>query len=296
MVISLNKRVIPDASVIASRYKGKTITLSIDSSKTNTAICVMSRTYKVLDLIEIDGSKDKDILELIKVQRDAVRTIFKGAEIIDGGIEEIITKKEETSGGKYSRGLQYHHSRYVITAVYVSLIACFQDNFGITLTPISNQSWKSVVLPKELNKRGVYKGSVDYIRDLYPQYIIGGKDDDGADAICIGEYMKLRKGLNKEETLEDIPDEEEFIINPCKYRLYPESTNIKKDISVQFQYNENISLDANARAMANRIKRGQLGWALCTIDQVSISDVYKLCDSQFEEKTTHFKLIVKRTE
>lgn len=296
MVISLNKRVLPDVYSIASRYSGKNITISIDSSKTNTAICVMSRTYKVLDLIEMDGSKDKDILQLIKEQRDALKIIFNGSTIEDGGIEDIITKKDEESGGKYSEGLKHHHARYVITAVFVSLIACFQDNFNITLETISNQAWKASVLPKELNKRSVYKGSVEYVRKLYPQFVTGGKDDDGTDAICIGEYMKMRRGLSKDSLLEDIPDEEEFLLNPCLYRLYDKDTKIKDGVGVQFQYNNSLSLDSNCRAMANRIKKGQLGWAICTIDQVSIEEIYKLCAGKFSESTTHFKVIVKRTD
>lgn len=296
MVISLNKRIVPDVSTIASRYSGKTIVISIDSSKTNTAICVMSRTYKVKDLIEIDGSKDKDILELIKSQRDALKIIFEGAKFDDAGIEDIITKKEEESGGKFSEGLKHHHSRYVITAVFISLIVFFQDNFNITLETISNQAWKAAVLPKELNKRNVYKGSVDYIRDTYPQYVTGNKDDDGADAICIGEYMKMRKGLSKDNSLEDIPDEEEFIIHPCKYRLFNKDAKIVEGKGVQFQYNENLSLDMNARAIANRIEYGKLGWAYCTIDQVTIDDIYQFCKGEFDEKTSSFKLIVKRIE
>jgi hypothetical protein len=297
LIISFNKRVIPDVSSIASKYSGKTICVAVDTSKTNTAICVMSRTYKVLDLIEMNGSQDKDVLELIKVQRRALNTIFNGAEILDAGIEDIITKKEEEAGGKFSEGLKHHHSRYVITAVFISFITFFQDNFDYTLDLIPNQAWKSVILPKDLNKRTVYKGSVEYIRDQYPQYITGDKDDDGADAICIGEYMKVRKGFSKESSAEDIPDEGEFVINPCKYRLYPRDTPIKVGIGVQFEYNNTLNLDMNARAIANRIKKGQLGWALLTIDQVEISEIYALCaTNKFEEKTTHFMVIVKRTE
>lgn len=296
MIISLNKRVVPDVSSIASKYSGKTICIAVDSSKTNTAICIMSKSYRVLDLIEIDGSQDKEILELIKMQRKALKIIFDGATILDGGIEDIITKKEEEAGGKYSEGLKHHHSRYVITAVFISFITFFQDNFDYTLETISNQAWKSVILPKELNRRNVYKGSVDYIRNLYPQYITGNKDDDGADAICIGEYMKVRKGYSREAQGIDIPDEAEFTVNPCKYRLYPKDAKIKEGVGVQFEYNPTLSLDMNARAIANRIQKGQLGWALLTVDQVEIENIYELCAGTFEELTTHFVVIVKRTE
>lgn len=296
MIVSFNKRVVPDVSSIASKYSGKSICIAIDSSKTNTAIWVMSKNYKGLDLIEFNGSQDKDILELIKIQRRALKIILDGASILDGGIEDIITKKDEEAGGKYSEGLKHHHSRYVITAVFVSCITFFQDNFDYTLETISNQAWKAVILPKELNKRSVYKGSVDYIRNTYPQYITGDKDDDGADAICIGEYMKVRKGLTRESLGLDIPDEGEFVVNPCKYRLYPKDSKINKDIGVQFEYNNTLSLDMNARAIANRIKKGQLGWSLLTIDQVDIQDIYNMCVGSFEENTTHLTVIVKRTE
>lgn len=296
MIISLNKRVVPDVSSIASKYSGKTICVAVDSSKTNTAIWVMSKNYKGLDLIEINGSQDKEIFDLIHAQRKALKIIFDGAIIHDGGIEDIITKKEEESGGRYSEGLKHHHSRYVITAVFISFITFFQDNFDYTLEKISNQSWKAVILPKELNKRSVYKGSVDYIRNLYPQYITGDKDDDGADAICIGEYMKVRKGYSRESLGIDIPDEAEFEVNPCKYRLYPKDAKINKDVSVQFEYNPILSLDMNARAIANRIKKGQLGWSLLTIDQIEIEDIYNLSVGNFQESTSHFIVIVKRTD
>lgn len=295
MIISLNKRVVSDSSAIASIYNTKRIRVSIDSSKTNTAICIMSRTYKVLDLIEFDGSKDKDILKLIHEQRIALKIIFSGAIIIDGAIEDIITKKEEEAGGKYSEGLKHHHSRYVITAVFISLIVFFQDNFDITLEPFSNQAWKAAVLPKELNKRDIYKGSVEYIRYKYPQYITGVKDDDGSDAICIGEYMKLRANANTEFTIEDIPDEKEFTINPCIYKIFSINKKVAKQSSVQFRYNELLSLDSNARAIANRIEIKQLGWTICPIDKLDIEDIYKFCTGVFEENAKQVLLVVKRT-
>lgn len=300
MNVSLDKKLITNISSLQSMFNGKSIIISIDSSKSNTAIMVWSRTFKPLNLIELDGSNDKDILELIKLQRDFIKCLFNGSIIVQGGIEDIITKKEEESGGKFSEGLKHHHSRYVITAVYVSIIACFQDNHNITLEPIPNQAWKSAVLPKELNKRNIYKGSVDYVREKYPQYVVGLKPDDGTDAICIGEYMKLRKGISKENIIEDIPDEQELLINPCKYRLYPAETNFKKDISIKFQYNDSLSLDMNARAISNRLKKGQLGLARLSINDISIEELYELCtvtnNNKFEEKTTHLMLVVKRLE
>lgn len=294
MTVFLNTKEVVDIDSLTGRYKNKSICISIDSSKTNTAICVMSRTYHVLDVFEFNGSQDKDILLLIKTQRDIIRSIFSEAHIIDGGIEDIITKKDETNNGKYSEGLKHHHARYVITAVFVSIICCFQDYFDITLETISNQTWKSTVLPKELNKRDVYKGSVYYVKDKYPLYASGQKPDDICDAICIGEYMKIRKGLNKNDDVIDISDDVEFEINPCKYRLYSNNQVVSKKVGIQFRFNPNLSIDYNARSMANKIEAGQLGWTTVPIDCVSIENIYELCAGKFDESTKIFKLIVKR--
>ena len=289
MVTYLNKKVIVNINSISSKYKGKSITIAIDSSKQNTAIVIMNKHYKVLDLIEFDGSKT-EILDLIVKQRECLKLILEGAIIEDVGIEDIITSKTDNDG------LKHHHSRYVITAVFVSLICFFQDNFQKTPELIPNQTWKSAILPRHLNSHTVYKGSVTYLKDKFPQYITGVKDDDGTDAICIGMYMKLRKGYSKDDTIEEIPSEAEFEINHCKFRLYPASSKVSKDKSVQFEYNKDLALNLNVRAIANRIKKDQLGWAVCSIEDVSISDIYEFCTGNFTEHTTEFKVIVKRTD
>lgn len=289
MFISFNKKPVQDVSLLSSKYRDKHIIISIDSSKTNTAICVMTRSYKVLDLIEFNGSEEKDILKLIKEQRDAIRIIFNGSKIVSGGIEDIITKKEN------SNSINYHHARYVITAVFVSLICVFQDEFGITLEPIPNMSWKHAILPSELNKRSVYKGSVEYVRQKYPKFVTGQKDDDGADAICIGEFMKMRSGLKAGE-LEDISDDVEFSLHQFKFVLYPETTRIKQSVGVQFMYNDSLSLDLNARAIANKLKLGQLGWSILNISNVEVPYIYQYCKGNFSENTTHLMLVVKRLD
>lgn len=295
MILSLNRRPVSVAS-IAGRYRGKSVMVQIDSSKTNSALVVRTRTYKVIDVLEFNGKDDHDVIDLAFEQRKCLRMIFEGANIVKGGIEDIITKKEEESGGRASEGIKHHHSRYVITCVFDSFITCFLDYFNVKLELIPNQAWKAAVLPKELNKRSVYKGSVDYIQKLYPEYITGQKDDDVCDALCIGEYMKMRDGLSKDSLVEDIPDDEEFLLHKCKYRLFPQQTKLSPKVSTQFEYNTNLSLDLNARAIANRIELGKLGWCVLNIDQVSIEDIYQFCTNEFEERTTHLLLIVKRLE
>ena len=274
--------------MIRGMYKNKNIILSIDSSKTNTAIAVWSRTFQLLDVFEFDGSRDRDIFPLIKEHRDTLKIIFEGANVIRGGIEDLITKKSE--------GSKHHHSRYVITAVFMSLICYFQDNHDITLEVIPNQTWKHVILPTELNRRSVYKGSVEYVSNKYPRFFTGGKDDDACDAICIGEYMKVRTGMTADADVVDIPDAEEILLHPCKYRLCSEHQKIKAEVGVRFQYNADLTLDANARAIANRIELGQIGYTLIPLSAVTIEDIYRCAFGKFEEHTSMFTLIVKRLE
>lgn len=294
MYILLNKKPVNDVSSLDSRYAGKSICIGVDSSKSNTAISVTSRTYKVLDLIEFNGTEDRDIYELIKEQRKALRIIFSGCKLVDGGIEDIITKKDETSGGQYSESMKHHHSRHMITAVFISIIVLFQDLLDYTLTPISNQSWKAAVLPEELNRRGVYKGSVDYIKAEYPQYITGNKDDDGADAICITKYMKMKAGMSKDSIIEDIPDEVEFNVYMFNYWLVSEDHESQAKGWTQFEYNQSLSLEMNARAISNRLKISGVGWAFVDIELISIEDIYRFCKFQFDEVTNRFILLVKR--
>ena len=293
MEVFLDKSPVMNYNSMDSMYKNKHIIVSIDSSKTNTAIAVWSRTYTLLNVIEINGASDKDVLDLIKEQRKFLAVVFRGAKLSYGGIEDIITKKEETDDGS-SGGMRHHHSRYVITAVFISMIVFFQDHFDFTLTKISNQSWKALVLPPDLNRKDVYKGSVEYIREKYPKYIRGGKDDDAADAICIGLYMKMIADKDKSGTnLMDIPDEAEILQKPCIYRLYNENQKINKDVGVGFRYNEELTLEANARAIANRIQKGQLGFAKLDITEVTVEDIYNHCAGKFEEYTTKLTLVVK---
>lgn len=277
----------------APLFRGQSIYVAVDSSKTNTAIAVLNRAYKPICLIELNGSKEHDVLKLIQDQRKYLGLVFEGCTVLGGGIEDIITKREEENG-RYSEGLKHHHARYVITAVFVSIICFFQDKFNLTLELVSNQAWKAAVLPKELNRRGVYKGSVDYIKEKYPKYVTGGKDDDGTDAICIGEYLKLRSGL-ADGSMEDISDDDEFSRYQFKMKFWSPHSKVNESVGVRFLYNPNKTLESNAVSIANHIEYGQLGYTMVPIGHVTLESLYQnFGGGTFDEVTKEIMLVVKR--
>lgn len=278
------------------RYSGKSVRLAIDSSKTNSALLVMNRYYKPIDVFEFNGSEDTDVLDLTAEQRVILDKILEGAKVLEVGIEDIITKKEETGNGKFSGGLRHHYSRFVITAVFFSFIMYAQDYKGVKADLHSNQSWKAAVLPKELNKKGVYKGSYDYIKDKYgSKYLTGSRaaDNDVTDVFCIGEYMKLKAGLSIDDELLELPDEKEL---PSTKYTFAFTSSIPHNITntVKFVISDKLTVDDNAAAISNRLKDNQYGCAVISIEDVTIEEIYTHVVGTFEEVTSALYLIVKR--
>ena len=112
-----------------SEYGNRKIVIAIDSSKSNTAMSVWDSTGVFLDDYEISGAGgDVEIYQHCWNMRTALKELFKNADIIDVGLEDIITKNE-----KGYKGLQIHQSRAKITAVFDSLICFFIHPFNIYL-------------------------------------------------------------------------------------------------------------------------------------------------------------------
>lgn len=290
MIIKFNKEVVNSLSMYRGRYSGRHIAVAIDSSKTNTAIAVFSNTFKPLDVIEFGGTDEKDVFVLAKKQRDELRFLFEDATISDGAIEDVITTDRDDNH------MNYHHARLVLTAVYVSLIVFFQDEFNVMIQPIANTAWKRAVLGAEgLNKRNIYKGSVEHISKKYPQWVVGDKVDDVTDALCIGEYLGILRGASG-ELIEDLPNQEELAKYHAKYRLYPISTKLTEGKGIEFLYNPNLSLDGNARLITNRIPEDKYGYTKVDTNNITLEDIYQFAvgNSHFDERTEKMLLVVRR--
>jgi len=299
MVVSINNQVVYDCF---PRYSGKTISIAIDSSKRNTAISVGDANCRLMDVIELNGAQDGtsevDALILCKLQRDYLKTLFEGAKPVIVGIENIITVDKKKSKGQYipgtripvesAGGISQHMSRFKITAVFMSLIAFFQDNFGITPELVNNQTWKTTVLPKEFNTREHEKGSLDYFKSIGSKY--GNYTDDATDSICILKYLQVKHGLQDAYSIES-PEMKRF---NYVAGIYDVQVFIDPDDMVSFQINPTLTLEENTNVMVNHLENKKYGVARVDINYFTNSQIYQLARGKFKEFTREVNLVVRK--
>lgn len=284
MIVSINNS---QTIGISPMYGGKKISVAIDSSKRNTAITIGDEWCDPIDVIEFDGKADGtselDVLQLAKSQRNVLKTLLQGATVKYVGIENIITVDK----GSKQAGISQHMSRFKITAIFMSLISFFQDNFDVTPTLINNKSWKSAVLPEEFTRANVYKGSLQYYKSIGSKY--GNYTDDATDSLCILRYMKsifnVRKVLSAEAP------------EICAYAYDYYITRVKDRVSdkcVEFLYNYSWDIITNVEAVVGKLLAGGVGYARVPIDVFDTEVIFKHATGEFDLVTREVFLVVRR--
>ena len=261
MSIIFSKNGEPVSSYIPE-YTGRTIVIGIDSSKSNTALCVGDLSGNILDDYEISGAgNDVDVYDLCKETRKQLKILFQDAKIRCIGIEDIITKKEANY-----KGVEIHQSRYKITAVYNNLIFMFEDAFNIRPTLVSNWTWKSKILPSEFRTRDHKKGSKDWFKAMGSPY--GSRKDDVTDAICIYKYLIKSNDFKEIIRIDEIQPTNA----KASYMLLPESTvipNLK-----EFEITNDDTVERNATMVASKLSIGECGIFKIPINRLSIEEIY----------------------
>lgn len=295
MEVSLNNQ---PFNVVLPRYVNQEITIAIDSSKTNTGISIGDTNCNLIEWFDINGEKDgtteQDVLILCQNQRKMLSTLLKGAKIKLVGIENIITKNEtryETKDGKtkksyYSGGLEHHESRFKITAVFMSYIFFFQEEFGITPELVNNWSWKATVLPEEFRSKKYDKGSLAYFQSINSPYQYC--TDDATDSMCILEYLRITHGLVKGIQITE-PESPAF-----KYKTGIVSDKREFKNEVKFIYNKDLTYRQNVAYMVNRIKENEAGCAIVPTSDLDLEIIYTFCMGNFEKVSKYVKVIVRR--
>ena len=260
MILSRNGRIL---DMISPSYVNKNIIISIDSSKSNTAMFVASPEGHIYDDYEISGAgSDVDVYDLCWDTRRAFKTILKDAHVVQVGIEDIITKKQGDYGG-----LKLHESRAKITAVFNSFISFFQDNFNLMPMLINNNTWKSHVLPEEYRKRTHDKGSKDWLADIGSFY--GNRTDDICDAYCILQYMLQDHKIRAAEYFDNI------YIGKIDYEVFLVSEIcLPEDTVREFNYEPSWSLEDNLKTAASIIAEYETAFIKVPISIVPIEYVY----------------------
>lgn len=284
MILSINNQRVYD--IIQPRYAGKELIVAIDSSKSNSAIAVADNRGNLIDYLELngktDGTTEEDTLHLCQTERETLKVIFQGAKFKYVGIENIITKRVQGRSG-----MTEHESRFKITAVFMSFIAFFQDNFDITPELINNWSWKSAILPEQFRHKDVGKGSLAYFKSINSKYKYC--TDDVTDAICILMYLckihSVKTGIEIKE-----PELSSF-----KHKVFLTCKSFKTNRNEELFYvNENLTLEQNVSTMSSRIGNDPHRVAVAEIRTawVSWDDLYKYCCGTFGKRELMLKLIV----
>lgn len=284
MLISVNNE--PVVAVTQPRYSGKRIIIAIDSSKTNSAIAVGDEFGELLDWIELNGSADgttlEDTLRLCKEERDILREIFRGSKPILVGIEDIITKNSKTG---HQNGMTVHQSRFKITAVFMSFISFFQDEFNILPELVNNWSWKSAILPEVYRTTAYKKGSQAYLSGVNPKFI--GCTDDVTDVVCILMYLKK---IHKIETVYPVTGIE--VKKREGVAVFVSNERAKNYKRIEFSYNKQLTLKQNVTFMLNRVKEGFVCSAIVDVEWLSLEDIYKLAVGTFDRENKYVTLLV----
>lgn len=270
MIVSVDNTPMAQVMPIVS---GKDVVIGIDSSKTNTALAIGDLSGEVLHWIELngtaDGTSEYDALRLCQLQREALKVLLQGCNLVQVGIEDIITKVQK---GKET-GMTVHASRFKITCIFASLIAFFQDNFNKTPVLINNWTWKSHILPEEFRSRDIKKGSLAYFRSIGSVY--GSCTDDVTDALCILQYLYKYSGISVGTRITG----PEVSVKPHKILLTNISAVTRGDAKI-FQYNPELTLEQNAAVISNN--SNHLGKANVAANQLSFSEIYQYCAGKFE--------------
>ena len=244
-------------------YGGKNILVSIDSSKSNTAMFVWDEYGYPIDDYEISGAgSDIDVYDLCWQTRIELEKLFRGSNILRVGIEDIITKKEDGY-----KGLEIHQSRHKITAVFDNLIFFFQIYHNQTPRRINNWEWKSHVLPEEFRSKSHKKGSKDWCAYMGNRW--ANRKDDVTDAYCIGLYLLMTEKIEsvyKLESTEPAKFDYDYGIFPTQF---PVPVNAKN-----FLIKNSDTLIHNIETVANYIKEKQPGCIKVPMEMLTIDDVY----------------------
>ena len=299
--MELCKNGIPVYEFVPS-YGGRKLIVSIDSSKSNSAMIVWDEYGHPLDDYEISGAgSDVDVYELCWDTRKELRKLFYGAEVVLCGIEDIITKKESKvrygKDGKTTyeyHGLDTHQSRAKITAVFDNFIFFFQDYCNINPIKVPNWAWKHGVLPEEYRTKGHRKGSLDWLNDIGSRF--AGRKDDVTDAFCIGLYIINN---NKIDTAYELDSTQ-----PANYKydflLYP-ATYQRPAGSKLFVIKNTDTFEHNLDTISNRIEDGQIGCAKIPLEIIPLEVIYSdklrtTSDYKYERHETEVMVIVAHTK
>lgn len=246
------------------------VVIIVDPSKSNMAILVGSVYGEIIEIIEVAGKEDDNSTRMNTTEycdefREFLITRYGKLNIARFYQEQAILKK----------GMEYYHSSVVLMEVRSLLIDVSMELTGQYSHEINNLTWKANVLPKELRKRDVKKGSKIYLKQIDSKY--QNMTDDVTDAICM--YMYVLKTYYKDEIVICADSEK------CdyKYKYLITAKDRYKAVGRNFKYNNRFSLEENMNYVMNRVH--SMCYTDINIDDIEIEYTY----SNLKDITTYDK-------
>lgn len=219
--------------------KSSKLAIGIDPSKSGWAMSIINAyTEEFLYSIEINGvGAEKSIDEV----RDSVKRVVKILvepikEKVVRAVTEMVIQADKKNG---------FHTNIQLNEVRSFTKFLFEETLGRgILKERNNWAWKNAILPTELRKKAIHKGSVPFISEKLG---ISFSSDNITDSLCIAIYA-AREYQNSFERL--IPNSIVEVDKTDIPYMLVNSTEILSKIRNTFEYDYNYNLATNIESIS----------------------------------------------
>lgn len=243
-------------------YTGDVV-VTIDPSKTNTALVIGTPEKRILNILEFSGNNRgrgpvMDTTVFCEQLRQFLTTYLQNVNLYAVGVEKTILPR-----GKKA----HYHSVTVLNEIRSTLLSFFFEVFNVHVIEINNWSWKAAVLPegyRSMNEKGSKRFFIEHMSDTpYANYY----EADVTDCICMFWYMCSTHCQNYSVFCNRV--EQSF--TGFKYTFFPIDSNVCENLR-EVIFNERFSLEDNLAFYSNRL----LGPFCLEVssDVINIDEVY----------------------
>jgi len=246
-------------------YAGEVI-ISIDQSKTNFAVDVLSPTEDIVEVIEFSGNNRKrmsppeDDTRFCREVKHFFIEHFKYAEVIEFGIEAALIKSYK----KGKRDYAMFRTTETLQMIRTTCLDMIYELSGTNPTEVNNWAWKSFCLPQGFRGNDK-KYSKLYLQTYEPDNpLCAYYDNDATDAFMIGRYI-IRTKHKGYTVLCNRPES-------CSRDVTITIHSAVDETLQTFVYNDIYPIETNLAYYANRSKHFQMEVPL---EQLTLEQIYK---------------------
>lgn len=192
--IYYDKDIFPNIDILRNSPKNVPLVIGIDPSKTGYALTVGNRYGHIFDTIELKSPREDSLIVASNLYRILIDT-FSKYTIHIVGYEEVIHQdptKRYSYNSKYKGAYSFNIQNELAEIRTATRLAFYEVTKSTNrIIPVNNNTWKQSILPEELNRKDVKKGSLPYIYNLGLPHLktTYALTDNMSDSICIYKYL-----------------------------------------------------------------------------------------------------------